>query len=151
MLFRCAQRVSRMSGGTCAVFLLVAWACGGQPAALAGAMVLLALAGSVACVGLGRWTEKAFSAKDPSQCTVDEWAGQAVALLLLPGGANWRAWLTAAAVAFVAFRFFDILKPPPARRMERLPDGWGVLLDDLVAGLYANLASQLVLRLGLAP
>ena len=45
-----------------------------------------------------------------------------------------------------AFRVFDIFKPPPARAMEKLPLGWGVLVDDLVAGLYANIAAQVFLR-----
>jgi phosphatidylglycerophosphatase A len=49
--------------------------------------------------------------------------------------------------AFVAFRLFDILKPPPIRRLEELPHGWGVLMDDLLAGVYANVAAQLLARI----
>jgi phosphatidylglycerophosphatase A len=52
-------------------------------------------------------------------------------------------------VAFAAFRAFDIIKPPPIRGLERLPRGWGVVADDLAAGVYANIVAQLVLRLGL--
>jgi len=69
--------------------------------------------------------------------------------VLLPLGSGWIGWLTTAAAGFLAFRAFDIVKPPPARQMEALPRGWGVLLDDLAAGIYANLACQLVLRLAL--
>jgi phosphatidylglycerophosphatase A len=49
-------------------------------------------------------------------------------------------------VAFAAFRVFDILKPPPCRQLEKYPFGWGVLLDDLMAGVYANMVAQILLR-----
>ncbi len=111
------------------------------------AMTVLLAASSMACVALGRFAEQAFGKKDPGQCNVDEIAGQSLALLAMPVG-SW-VWqpLVVAATAFVAFRFFDILKPPPIRRLEKLPRGWGVLADDLLAGLYANMAAQIVLRL----
>jgi len=110
---------------------------------MAGIIVLA----SVACVALGGFAEKHFCRKDPSLCTLDEWAGQALTYLFLPVAAGWQNWLIVAGVGFAAFRFFDILKPPPARRSERLPLGWGVLADDLVAGVYANLLSQVIVRL----
>jgi len=47
--------------------------------------------------------------------------------------------------AFLLFRLFDIIKPPPARRMENLKGGWGVTLDDVIAGIYANLSLHLIL------
>lgn len=47
--------------------------------------------------------------------------------------------------AFLLFRLFDIVKPPPARQMERLKGGWGVTLDDVIAGIYANLSLHLIL------
>jgi phosphatidylglycerophosphatase A len=53
------------------------------------------------------------------------------------------------AVAFAAFRLFDVTKPPPARQLEKLPGGWGILLDDLAAAVYANILCQIALR-GLA-
>ncbi|MHC5023758.1 MAG: phosphatidylglycerophosphatase A [Planctomycetota bacterium] len=81
-----------------------------------------------------------------------EVAGQCVALLALPwrdvatsGGWTWN--LALAATAFLAFRLFDILKPPPANGMQRWPAGRGILADDLVAGLYALIATQLIARL----
>jgi len=135
------------SAAVAGVFLLVAWASGGEQAWLTGSMLALALAGSGTCLTWGGFAEKAFGRKDPSQCTADEWAGQAVALLLLPAGPDVRRWLAAAGVAFLAFRFFDILKPSPARRLQRLRAGWGILVDDLIAGVYANLVAQLLLRL----
>lgn len=78
---------------------------------------------------------------DPSQVTIDELAGQWVALLFLPGG-----WLTIL-LGFGAFRFFDILKPEPVNRAQELPGGWGVMVDDLLAGIYANLSVRIVLWL----
>lgn len=69
---------------------------------------------------------------DPQFVVIDEWAGMFAALTGLgPGEAGW------AAAAFVAFRVFDIVKPPPIKGLERLPGAWGVMLDDLAAGLYA--------------
>jgi len=47
----------------------------------------------------------------------------------------------------VAFRVFDIIKPPPVRQLEKIPGGWGIVADDLLAGVYANVALQLILRL----
>ena len=108
----------------------------------------------VACIALGGFAEKAFGRKDPSQVTSDEWAGQAVTLMFLPmlppppQSGTLYTWLLVAGVAFIAFRLLDIIKPPPARQFEKLPRGWGVLLDDLMAGVYANIICQLVLRLG---
>jgi len=138
---------SAAAGGA---FVLVAWATAGvahQGAWVGGAMIVLAVAASVGCVGLGRFAEETFGQKDPHPCTIDEWAGQALALAFLPLGAGPIGWLTAAAAGFVAFRLFDILKPFPAGRAQKLPRGWGILLDDLVAGVYANGAAQLFLRL----
>ena len=86
--------------------------------------------------------------------SADEVAGQAITLLFLP----WRAPgepgalafnLTLAALAFLAFRAFDITKPPPARSLERLPGGWGILVDDLIAGAMALVVVQLIARLAL--
>lgn len=133
-----------------AIFLLSAIALGGQagPAINAILVVIIAIS-SVGCVAFGRAAEILYGRKDPSNCTIDEWAGQALSLLLLPVANDPRGWLIVCVTAFIAFRFFDIIKPPPARQLEKLPFGWGVLLDDLAAGVYANIASQLVLRLAL--
>ena len=137
------------SAAATAVFLLVAWLTGGSAPAVGAAMAATAVLASAACVGWGGLAETAFGRKDPSECTVDEWAGQAVALLLLPLRQALSELLVVAAVSFLAFRAFDILKPPPARGIQKLPAGWGILADDLIAGVYANLAAQLILRWGL--
>jgi phosphatidylglycerophosphatase A len=118
------------------------------PYCVFGVMTLVAIFFGIVCVRLGPFTEKAFGKKDPSQCTADEWAGQAVTMLALPMVGP-GAWITCL-VGFGMFRLFDITKPPPVRQLEKLPQGWGVLVDDLAAGLYANAAAQLILRLWLA-
>lgn len=79
-----------------------------------------------------------FGLKDPGQIVVDEIAGYFVALAFLPAG-----WTTLAA-AFVLFRLFDIGKPPPCRRLEALPGGLGIVADDVMAGVYANLVIRLL-------
>jgi phosphatidylglycerophosphatase A len=75
---------------------------------------------------------RATGRKDPQQVVMDEVAGMMLTLLLVPGPSAMEA-----GCGFLFFRAFDILKPPPGKRFERLPAGWGILLDDLVAGLYA--------------
>jgi phosphatidylglycerophosphatase A len=133
----------------CAVFLLLAWALGGGAVwIVAAAMGALAVLSSVACVALGRFAEQTFGKKDSRRCVIDEYAGQALTLVALPLSAAGRLWLPPL-VAFLVFRAMDIIKPPPGRRMEKLPFGWGVLLDDVVAGVYANVLCQLILRVGL--
>jgi phosphatidylglycerophosphatase A len=69
--------------------------------------------------------------EDPQIVVIDEVAGQWIALLGCP--AEWRHAL----IALVLFRLFDITKPFPARQLESLPDGWGIVFDDVAAGLYA--------------
>lgn len=127
------------SAGTVGVYLLVAWATGGDSPWVAVAMAATLAAASAACVALGPFAERAWGRKDPGRVTLDEWAGQALTLiwLPLPGGAAMTDWLVAACVGFVAFRAFDIVKLPPARQCEKLPRGWGILADDLVSGVYA--------------
>jgi phosphatidylglycerophosphatase A len=106
------------------------------------ALYALVLAGLVA---LGIWAagraEQIFGRHDDGRITIDEVAGMLVSLAWLPMRPE------VAGVGFVLFRLFDIWKPFPARRAERLPGGLGVMADDLVAGAYANLGGQLVWRL----
>lgn len=76
---------------------------------------------------------------DARKIVIDEWAGMLIAFWLLPYS------LTSYAIAFIAFRAFDVVKIPPARQCERLPGGWGVTMDDVAAGIQANLFTQLVI------
>jgi len=87
--------------------------------------------------------ERVTGHKDASPVVIDEVAGQWIALLAVP--LDWRWWLA----AFVAFRVFDILKPGPVRLAERLPGGYGVMADDIVAGALAA-AVLLVIQWGIS-
>jgi phosphatidylglycerophosphatase A len=79
--------------------------------------------------------------EDPPVVVVDEVVGMWISLLFLPKG----IWI--AGLSFLLFRLFDIVKPPPARRLEALQHGWGIMLDDVAAALYANVAARLALYL----
>jgi phosphatidylglycerophosphatase A len=96
---------------------------------------VLFMAGVVAANRL----EARFRTRDPSQVTADEVVGYLVAACAISPS------LASVAVTFALFRIFDIIKPFPARRSERLPGGWGIMVDDLWAGLYANLAARVCL------
>jgi phosphatidylglycerophosphatase A len=148
------------------------------PAALAGVLLMLGFRGPVyfgaiaalglvagaSCVLFGGFGERRFGGKDASPIVADEVAGMCLPLLVLPLFAGWLGFsgghghagtwrvLLGVGGAFVLFRAFDILKPPPANALQQLPAGWGVLLDDLAAGLYAaaTLAAGLLLLQRLA-
>jgi phosphatidylglycerophosphatase A len=77
---------------------------------------------------------------DPGRIVIDEVCGQLIALAFLPF--NWLA----VALSFALFRFFDIIKPWPIRKLERLPGGWGIMADDVGAGLAAAVLARLILR-----
>ena len=109
----------------------VAWVLAG-PGGLAPAWLAVAAAALLLpAVWAANHACEHWQTKDPQRVVVDEVLGQWLALAATPG-VEWRSWLA----AFVLFRIFDIWKPFPARAAERLPRGWGVVADDLVAGLY---------------
>jgi phosphatidylglycerophosphatase A len=120
-------------GSIAAVLLWAAFAFLAHPAP---AILLIALvAGILLVIALGipaaTIVARESGRHDPGFVVIDEVAGQWIALLFCP--ADWGH----AIVALVLFRLFDILKPPPARQLERLPAGWGIVFDDVAAGLYA--------------
>ncbi len=135
------------SAAVCGLFMLAAWGSGGRWYCTSGTMAAVALLAAAGCVLFGKTCEQVFGGKDPGQCTIDEWAGQAVTFILLPLGCGIVDLLIVAAAGFMAFRLFDIIKLTPAREMEKLPYGWGVLMDDIVAGIQANIVCQVALRL----
>ncbi len=105
-------------------------------------MAGMVLAGSVVCVTFAPATIAATGKNDPREVVADEFAGQAVTFLVAPflaGGASWAVAL----LGFVLFRIFDIAKPWPIRKLESLPAGWGILADDLLAGVYAAIVLQI--------
>ena len=81
-----------------------------------------------------------FQREDPGYVVVDEVAGQLFSLFATGVG------IPGAIIGFFVFRVFDVIKPWPANRAEGLPGGWGIMADDLVAGVYANLVVMLLVR-----
>jgi phosphatidylglycerophosphatase A len=79
--------------------------------------------------------------EDPPVVVVDEIVGMWISLLFLPKG------ILVALIAFVLFRIYDIVKPPPARQVEHFKNGWGIMLDDVFAGVYANISVRLIMLL----
>jgi len=84
--------------------------------------------------------EKIYKRKDPRMIVIDEACGMMLALFFVP------STIFSVVLGFFLFRIFDILKPPPARRLEHLTGSLGVMFDDLVAALYTNIILQIVTR-----
>ena len=105
----------------------------------------LIVAAIVTLVGIPAATRVARGSglKDPQFVVIDEVAGQLVALIAVP--LTWKSFLA----GLILFRVFDILKPFPIRRLERLPEGTGIVVDDLGAGFYALIIMHLLLHFGL--
>ncbi len=91
----------------------------------------------LAVIAVGVWSgteaEAHFAGTDPGPVVIDEVAGMLITLFAMP------VTVTGAVVAFLLFRLADVIKPFPARRFEDLHGGWGIVLDDCMAGVYANL------------
>lgn len=109
------------------------------------ALAIVCVVSCLACAVFGDAAEAKYLRKDPSQVVADETAGMCVALTWLPE--VFGSTLLAVVLAFLLFRVFDILKLWPADRLQRVPGGWGILLDDLVAGLQAVVVLQILGRL----
>ncbi|MGD9110435.1 MAG: phosphatidylglycerophosphatase A [Phycisphaerales bacterium] len=111
--------------------------------AIVVAMAALVLAGSVVCVMFAPGVATAVGKDDPGEVVADEFAGQA--LVFIPAVLLSQLQpLLMAGLGFVLFRLFDIAKPWPIRKLEKLPNGWGILADDLLAGVYAAILLLLV-------
>jgi undecaprenyl-diphosphatase len=108
----------------------------GQAAAI-GTMAVLLAAGCTVSVLYSPKIIAATGSKDPRRVVSDETAGAALALLLMQALAPTDGFCLIAAVGFGLFRMFDIFKPWPCKRLEKLPEGWGILADDLAAGVWA--------------
>jgi phosphatidylglycerophosphatase A len=93
---------------------------------------------------LGVWSGGAMEeelGQDPSSAVIDEVAGQWIALVALPGTP------LVVLLSFILFRIFDILKPGPVDRAQRLPGGWGIMADDVLAGILANLSLRALMAI----
>jgi len=108
-----------------------------------GALTYCALATAIG-IPAATLTARSCHRDDPSHVVIDEVAGQMLTLVAAP--LTWKALLA----GFVLFRAFDIVKPPPIRLLERLrPEGVGIVVDDLGAGLYGFIVLQLLLHFGI--
>jgi phosphatidylglycerophosphatase A len=107
--------------------------------------VAIALTLLVVLVGIPAATQvsRAAQRKDPQFVVIDEVAGQLLTFIAVP--LSWKTLLA----GFILFRAFDIIKPPPIRQLERLPEGTGIVLDDVAAGFFACLVMHLLLHFGL--
>jgi phosphatidylglycerophosphatase A len=117
---------------------LLLWAASPRSAGAQLVVVGTILAAGVWAAGV---TERRVGATDPGIVVIDEVLGMIVTLTLVPVG--WGGALA----GFLFFRAFDVIKPYPANRFERLHGGLGIMLDDAMAGVYANLALRLLLVL----
>ena len=120
----------------CALYLFLRARVGlGVVPELTSIVLLFAIGGT-----LGVYAEQALGGIDPGPVVIDEVMGMLITLFLIPVG-----WI-GLFVGFVVFRALDVVKPYPARRLERLPGGLGMMADDAMAAVYANLLMQLLHR-----
>ena len=132
-------------GGTvaavaCCICWYLAWAGGVPP-------IFLSVIITAAITAVGVWSSTVVETvwgKDPTRVVIDEVAGMCISLLFLPVN------FTFLIAALVLFRFFDILKPLFIRKMELLPAGWGIMADDVLAGVYTNILLNAVILFKLA-
>jgi len=124
-----------------AIFLLISWTSAPTHHGFWIALALIAVC--LLCLALGPWAERYWGVKDPRRFVPDEVAGFLVTVLFFrtPDPISTAIW------AFLFSRIMDIAKPPPGRLLERLPSGWGILLDDVVASLYAAALLHILARI----
>jgi phosphatidylglycerophosphatase A len=119
-----------------AIYIVLGWAFGAANSLLSVIITLLV------SFGVGVWAagvvERVERRNDPGKINIDEFAGFFVAVIALPHNRIW------AVIAFFVFRFFDIVKLWPMRRLERIEGGVGVMLDDVMAGVYTLVVCHLL-------
>jgi len=123
------------SAAALVVYAIVRWV--GAPAFELATIIVVFAAG----VWAAARSERVLGSKDPGPVVIDEVLGMLVTLAFLPLS------LAGVVAGFVLFRALDVIKPYPARRLEDAPGGWGVMLDDAMAGVYGQLAMRLLVWL----
>ncbi|MBI4834503.1 MAG: phosphatidylglycerophosphatase A [Planctomycetes bacterium] len=99
---------------------------------------------SIICLLTGKWAEKYYGKKDPKPFVLDEFAGYFLSVFMI----NLSDMPALSVItSFILFRFFDVLKPFPAKQAERLNGGIGIVTDDLIAGFYANILTRILLSM----
>ena len=119
------------SVATVLLWAAYAWFAQPNPHALLVALTILIVAALALGIPAATIVARQSGRKDPQIVVIDEVAGQAITLLFSPFD------LRHALIALILFRAFDMTKPFPVRQLENLPEGWGIVLDDVAAGLYA--------------
>jgi len=122
------------------LFLLLARAMAGD--VLVAVVLALIVAVTLAGIWAGSRIEQLSGRKDPGKVVVDEVAGQLIALFPLTLFAHWSTGLVI--LSFILFRFFDIVKPYPANRLQELDGGIGIMFDDLIAGVYGAVVVSII-------
>jgi phosphatidylglycerophosphatase A len=123
-------------------WLLTRWI---TPTSLLWAAVLLAALTVLIGIPAATRVARASGLKDPQFVVIDEVAGQLITFIGVP--VSWKSLL----LGFILFRGFDIVKPPPVRQLEQLPEGVGIVVDDVAAGFYAVVVMHFALHFGLLP
>ncbi|MCI4624740.1 MAG: phosphatidylglycerophosphatase A [Candidatus Magnetoovum sp. WYHC-5] len=106
-------------------------------------LLILSLIVLVIGVFAAQIAEEEFNKKDSGHIIIDELCGYFVSVVFIEQS------MSVLIAGFFLFRFFDIVKPQPVRLCEKLPGGFGVMLDDVMAGIYANIVIQIVILTGL--
>lgn len=122
---------------------------GMPPWVVAMVLISVAVVASVICVRFSPDVIAVAGDEDPGQIVCDEVAGQAITFLAVPMISDGMTILWTMGIGFFMYRLFDTLKLPPARQLEKLPKGWGILCDDLAAGVQAMIALQIIIRIWL--
>lgn len=128
------------------VATILVWACIGHYAPAAFVLPLnIILAVLAVAIGIPAATQvaRALGKKDPQIVVIDEVAGQLITVIGAP--LHWKALLA----GLILFRAFDMTKPPPVRNLEKLPEGTGIVMDDVAAGIYGLIIMQLLLHFGI--
>jgi phosphatidylglycerophosphatase A len=105
-------------------------------------MIALIIAGSFVCVKFSHVAIAATGNEDPNEVVADEVAGQALTFLAMPllmADVSGRQIVSIVVLGYFLFRLFDTVKPWPSYRLEEIHGGWGILADDLMAGVYAGI------------
>ena len=129
---------------------LLAWQEVGTSLLIICVLLVVTIALSIVGIWAASRAERLFGRKDPGAVVIDEVVGQLVTFAFVPplflGGPSYPFKIV---IGFVLFRAFDIIKPYPIRKLEKLPSGLGIIVDDIAAGFYAGTALAIITALGL--
>jgi phosphatidylglycerophosphatase A len=132
--------IRKGSGTVAAALCCIIWYFTGGGSPVAAGLIALVITAT------GVWSAnhvERYWGVDNNRVVIDEIAGMCISLLFLP------VTRTTVVAALVLFRFFDIVKPLYIRKAEKLPGGWGVMADDLLAGIYTNILLQIAVKFSL--